>query len=61
MEWLGKTDNKYFNEEQIFELLAFFTTREYEILDPATFQTLDKVNWRSWPGDIVFVKKGFKF
>lgn len=61
MEWAGKVNNQFIKEEETVELVKFFQSRNYEVKSPRGLSVLSYDDWRSWPGDIILVQKGFNF
>lgn len=61
IEWMGKSDPVRFPDNVIDEYLNFMYSRDFEVRHPDSLGVLERSHHRQWPGDIVWVKKGFKF
>jgi hypothetical protein len=61
MEWQGKTNTFHISVNSNNELLKFFFERDYLIYNPSSSQFMDNKSWKTWPGDVIFLKKDFKF
>lgn len=56
MEWQGKTNTFHISVNSNNELLKFFL-----IFNPSSSQFMDNKSWKTWPGDVIFLKKDFNF
>ena len=59
MEWLGKNNTKYHSEDSNNQLIDFFIRRNYLVYQASTNKFLDKLDWKNWPSDVLFLKNGY--
>lgn len=58
MEW---TFQKKYTDKEISIFLDFMYNKGYDVSDPLSMHRLERENYRKWPNDLLWIKKGFKF